>query len=79
MKLVNHTMIEQPWASVKSALVRPLSLCLVLNRLIQYMELNGMAVQSIAASFLEGLPQGESRAEKELIGKNCVGTAHAGK
>jgi len=37
--------------------------------------LDGTAAPSIAAVFLEGLPQGEGRAEKELIAKNCAAIA----
>lgn len=41
-------------------------------------KLKGNEVPSIATSLLEGLPEGNTRAEKEEIAKNCMGVAIVG-
>jgi cytochrome P450 len=40
--------------------------------------LDGSAAPSVSAVLLEGLPEGEARAEKEQIAKNCAGVAFVG-
>lgn len=41
-------------------------------------KLDGSAGLSVSAALLEGLPDGDARAEKERIAKNCAGVAFAG-
>lgn len=41
-------------------------------------KLDGSAAPSVSVVLLEGLPEGETRAEKEQIAKNCAGVAFVG-
>lgn len=63
--------IRERWTCLWIFLVRP-------NGMLIYYQVDGSAEPSVAAVLLEELPDGDARAEKEQIAKNCAGTALTG-
>lgn len=54
-------------------------LCRIIVLTFESHKLDGSAAPSVSAVLLEELPEGEARAEKEQIAKNCAGVAFVGR